>query len=99
IQTQYFLELTAGHYDLAYFENRLRVGLTHERIGLSPQWYLGAYDKYLQIVTDVLSIAYGRDYERFYRTSVSLTKVIFLHISIAIDAYTLSAQERLEQKN
>jgi signal transduction histidine kinase len=99
IQTQYFLELTAGQYDLAYFENRLRVGLTHERIGLSPQWYLGAYDKYLQIVTDVLSLSFGRDYERFYRTSVSLTKVIFLDMSLAIDAYTLSAQERLEQKN
>jgi hypothetical protein len=42
LQSKYFLELTAGRYDLAYFENRLRVGLAHERAGLSPQWYLGA---------------------------------------------------------
>src|ERR1041384_3559099 len=86
LQARYFAELTAGRYDLAYAENRVRVGLAHHRIGLSPEWYLGAYVKYLHISSDVLSNAYGRDYERFYQTMVSLTKVIYLDMGLALDA-------------
>src|SRR5574341_386721 len=37
-QTQYFLSLFDGDYSRSYFEQRLKIGLTHERIGLSPQW-------------------------------------------------------------
>ena len=95
LQTRYFQELTAGDYGRAYFENRLRVGDVHNRVGLSPEWYLGAYTKYLHIVSDVLSQAFGRDYERFFQTLVSLTKVINLDMSLAIDAYIHSAQVAL----
>jgi signal transduction histidine kinase len=98
-QTRYFNELTSGEYGVPYFENRLRVGQVHHRIGLSPEWYLGAYVKYLHIASDVLSNAFGRDYERFYQTIVSLTKVIYLDMGLALDAYHFSAQGVLESKN
>ncbi len=98
LQLQYFFELTSGCYDLAYFQNRLRVGATHHRVGLSPEWYVGAYLKYLHIVTDVLSTAFGRDQERFYQTLVSLTKVIYLDMGLALDVYHLSAQAKVGQK-
>jgi hypothetical protein len=42
LQRTYFSELTAGKYDIEYFENRLKVGQTHDRVGLAPEWYLGA---------------------------------------------------------
>ena len=99
LQTQYFIELSAGVYDLAYFENRLRVGQVHHRIGLSPEWYLGAYVKYLHIASDVLSSSFGRDYERYFQTIVSLTKVISLDQALAMDAYQHAAQETLEKTN
>lgn len=99
LQAQYFLELTSGHYDLAYFENRLRVGRAHNRIGLSPEWYLGAYVKYLHIASDVLSSAFGGDHERYYRTIVSLTKVIYLDMGLALDAYQFAAQESVQKKS
>ena len=95
LQTRYFQELTAGEYGAPYFENRLRVGAAHNRVGLSPVWYLGAYTKYLHIVTDVLRQAYGRDFDRFYQTLISLTKVINLDMGLAIDAYIHAAQETL----
>ena len=98
LQTRYFQELTAGDYGAAYFENRLRVGAVHNRVGLSPEWYLGAYTKYLHIVTDVLSQAFGRDYERFFQTLISLTKVINLDMSLAIDAYIHAAQDALASR-
>lgn len=98
IQTKYFLELTSGRYDLAYFENRLRVGLTHQRVGLEPEWYLGAYQRYLEIVGDVLRLGFEDDHERYFRTSIALSKIVFLDMSLAIDAYIFSAQESLASK-
>ena len=99
LQTEYFIQLTSGEYGVPYFENRLKVGQVHHRIGLSPEWYLGAYVKYLHIASDVLSNAFGRDYERFYQTIVSLTKLIYLDMGLALDAYHFSARGVLEEKN
>ncbi len=98
LQTRYFAELTAGDYGLAYFENRLRVGLVHHKVGLAPEWYMGAYDRYLQIVSDVLQRAFGGALERYVETMASLTKVIHLDMSLALEAYFLSAHDALEQR-
>ena len=98
VQTKYFLELTEGRYDLEYFENRLKVGLTHQRIGLAPQWYLGAYEKYFQIANEVLLEVFGGDRGRLLRICDALSKVIFLDMSLAIDAYTMSSSERLAEE-
>lgn len=40
-QSTYFKALVAGVYDRPYLEDRLRVGLVHAKVGLSPGWYLG----------------------------------------------------------
>ena len=44
-QLAYFQSLTSGNYDVDYFDNRLKVGLAHARIGLDTRWYIGAYRK------------------------------------------------------
>lgn len=43
--TQKYYLLTLGRHtdDPSYFEDRMRIGETHERVGLPHQWYLGAY--------------------------------------------------------
>src|SRR5690349_13931703 len=53
-QRDYFLGLFDGRCDLAYVEDRLRVGIAHERIGLSTKWYLGAYRRYLEAILGAL---------------------------------------------
>ncbi|MDD2929394.1 MAG: protoglobin domain-containing protein, partial [Sideroxydans sp.] len=49
-QTTYFDQLTQGHYDHNYVENRLHVGVVHQRVGLTPKWYMSAYCKYMSEV-------------------------------------------------
>jgi len=97
LQAKYFSELTSGKYDLAYFENRLRVGQAHHRIGLAPEWYLGASVKYLHVASDTLSQEFGKDYERYFQTVVSLTKVIYLDMGLALDAYHYSLHAAKQQ--
>ncbi len=98
-QRKYFEELTAGVYDLAYFENRLRVGQTHERVGLSPEWYLGAYNQYLQIVLEILGREFAKRTKELILSVGSLAKVIHLDMSLALDAYIFSARASLEGRN
>jgi rsbT co-antagonist protein RsbR len=85
MQRAYFVGLFSGKCDLAYVEDRLRVGAAHERIGLSPKWYLGAYRKYLQLLheklferlpADEAALAYG-----------SVLKIVSFDESLAIDTY------------
>jgi hypothetical protein len=44
-QRQYLLSLGQLGDDVEYAEARLRIGLTHERVGLKQTWYVGAYHK------------------------------------------------------
>src|SRR5258708_6145601 len=37
LQKEYFIRLTQGNYDREYFENRLKIGAVHARIGLDPK--------------------------------------------------------------
>src|SRR5207237_3144504 len=54
LQNSYFLGLFSGNYDLNYVRDRLRVGAAHERIGMSPKLYLGAYRRYLALIHERL---------------------------------------------
>jgi methyl-accepting chemotaxis protein len=97
VQSQYFKELFDGLYDETYIENRVAVGRTHERIGLSPQWYMGAYARYLNIMLPIILEALKDDSKVAGQRLQSLIKVIFLDMGLAIDTYIDALMEREEQ--
>ena len=86
-QREYFLSLTSGEYGAAYFEGRLRVGDAHQRMNLAPQWYLGTYCLYIRLLLPRLVAEFGSVPERLTAYLSSLTKVMFLDLGLAIDAY------------
>ena len=85
-QTRYFLSLFDGTIDLDYVENRLRIGSVHERIGVPPRWYLGAYSRYLRIVHEALQ-ANVTDPEHIAKGYASLEKLMHFDVALAMDAY------------
>jgi diguanylate cyclase (GGDEF)-like protein/PAS domain S-box-containing protein len=87
MQSAYFSSLSKGRYDREYVRNRITVGIVHQRIGLKPEWYLGAYNCYLALLMPVLWQITGRDFAQFSATLGALTKVIFFDIGIALDTY------------
>ena len=54
VQRRYLLSLADPALDSTYFEERRRIGETHDRIGLEPRWYLGAYALYLSQLIPVI---------------------------------------------
>jgi rsbT co-antagonist protein RsbR len=94
-QKEYFLRLTQGNYDAAYAVNRTRIGAVHERIGLPVKSYLGMYNFYLRAVATRLAGAYPKDPQRVLATFLSLMKLTFLDIGLAIDTYIYSRERTI----
>ena len=94
-QREYFLGLFAGKLDLAYVEDRLRVGAAHERIGLAPKWYLGAYRRYLQLLHDRLFQDLPADEASAGYSS--LLKIVSFDKALAIDTYIAANLETIER--
>ena len=93
LQREYFLRLTQGNYDLAYVRNRLKIGAVHERIGLPVKSYLGMYSFYLRAVAVRLMEASPKNPVEALNSFLSLMKLTFLDIGLAIDTY-ISSRER-----
>lgn len=93
-QGEYFLALFTGTLDLAYVEDRLRVGAAHERIGLSPKFYLGAYRRYLELILKYMTAEFP-DREELHANYVSIQKIVYFDVALAIDTYIAANLEAL----
>ncbi len=94
-QKEYFKDLTRGQYDRPYVENRLRIGMIHERIGLPLKTYLGMYSYYIRNVSNRLAEALREDPERAQRIFSSLVKIMFLDMGLAIDTYVFQRERTI----
>jgi rsbT co-antagonist protein RsbR len=98
LQKEYFLRLTQGEYGAEYVADRLRIGTVHERINLQPKWYLGAYNFYLRAVVSRLLQAFSRDPHKAISAFLSLMKLVFLDIGLAVDTYIHAREKTLRQQ-
>jgi len=97
-QARYFGTLLTGPYDEAYFEERLRIGFIHERVGLEPVWYIGSYGMYQDLVRRSLTGA-GHDPQVICRWLGALEKVVYLDMELALDAYFYSKNREILRAN
>jgi len=87
LQRQYFISLTQGEYGAAYLASRLRVGAVHKRIGLTPEWFMGAYSIYLELILPRVLRAFEYDRAKQASAVTALTKLITLDQQLALVAY------------
>ncbi|MBM3266234.1 MAG: STAS domain-containing protein [Candidatus Sericytochromatia bacterium] len=97
-QKAYFLRLTQGDYGRAYVEDRLRIGIVHERIGLPMKLYLGMYSWYLRAVGARILEAFPNDYRRAFDTYISLKKLVWFDIGLAIDTYIIQRESTIRMQ-
>ncbi len=98
-QREYLLRLVGGDYGPEYIAERLKIGLVHERIGLTPQWYLGAYSLYCSLIFPLIFDAYKDRPSQFVAIYTAFRKVVYLDIELAIESYVQAAAEKLEFAN
>lgn len=94
-QEAYFDRLIAGCYDLDYVQDRVNIGTTHHRIGLKPQWYIGAYHYYLAWLLPEIQQQLANDQAVCIDTIQAVIKVMLFDMELAVDAYFQADHEML----
>lgn len=93
-QRVYWLSLADGTIDHVFIDNRIRIGAVHSRIGLTTDWYLGAYMSYLDIATDVLRRVIP---DKWQTVVYALTKMFNLDAQFVLEAYNQHEQYRIQE--
>ncbi len=87
-QEKHWIEaMLRGRYDNAYFLKTERIGCAHARMGLTPNWYIGAYNFILNQFSDAICNHCQEDSKRALALIQSLTKIVFLDIDLVIHTY------------
>ena len=95
-QRQYLLSLGLSADCVEYAEGRLRIGFTHERVGLKQKWYLGAYHKLFELILQRLAVRYPGDASRLSSLALTLNKIITLDEIFVVETYYNATTQRLE---
>jgi len=98
-QAQYFVSLVDPDLDADYVEGRFRIGLTHERIGLEPAWYLGAYSIFQSELDRIAARHFASDARALAVVRSVLSKRLLLDIQIAMESYITKSEEGLDSLN
>jgi len=86
-QQKYFDSLTKANINLDYVRDRQRIGVIHQKIGLLPRWYIGAFSRYIDGLLPYIHEASEQDTGTLLSTIAALLKVVFLDMSLAIDGF------------
>ena len=92
-QKRYLLSLVTGPYDRAYEEGRRRIGQVHAQLGLTLEWYFGAYALYLSLLHPLIFEKFRNQPDKYVAVRIALTKVIFLDMQLALEAYIEKSSE------
>lgn len=88
----YIYELFEGIYDSIYVDKRLRIGMVHHRIGVSPKLYISAISQ-LEILLCRLIDNADNSYipeENKHKTNEALRKLLKLDTELVFDTYIFS---------
>ncbi|MCE9544998.1 MAG: hypothetical protein K8T25_05690 [Planctomycetia bacterium] len=96
-QEAHFESMLEAHWNDEYVRDRNRVGQTHAEVGLSPQYFIGAYNQYLQHALRAFAEQGGESAQRYVEQILPLVKVIFLDIGLSLDAYFSQSTQRLRE--
>jgi signal transduction histidine kinase len=98
-QRKYLISLTDPIIDSDYMQQRVRIGSTHERVGLETRWYLGAYALYFSLLIPVIREALKPDEQQILLASTALMKRLEFDAEIAIMQYTDRREQDLRRLN
>ncbi|HYD31368.1 MAG TPA: globin-coupled sensor protein, partial [Azospirillaceae bacterium] len=88
LQKQHWVRnVFTGTFDDAYMAQVIQIGQTHQRIGLEPRWYTGAYCFILNRLIDIASQAYRKKPEKLAMALQAINKAVFLDMDLATSVY------------
>lgn len=78
-----WLELAASEFDRPYAASRARIGVVHERLGVTPQWYLAGVARQL----GALVRAVAERHDDYVPVVDALVRAVAFDLTFVMDAY------------
>jgi ABC-type transporter Mla subunit MlaD len=86
-QGSHWARLFSGRFDDAYFNGVRTIGLTHNKIGLEPRWYIGGYNFVLSQLTALAVKAHRWSPAKAAATVTAINCAVMLDMDLAISVY------------
>jgi|JI10StandDraft_1071094.scaffolds.fasta_scaffold56213_3 hypothetical protein len=86
-QTAHWEGLFSGRFDQAYFDSVRAVGQAHNRIGLAPRWYIGAYGFVLRQLLLLASKHHPIARSQSAHLCGAITTAVMLDMDLSISTY------------
>lgn len=86
-QTAHWEGLFSGRFDTAYFDSVRAVGRAHNRIGLAPRWYIGAYSFVLRQLLQLASKTHPLARNQAAHLSGAIATAVMLDMELSISTY------------
>ncbi|MBB6673683.1 globin-coupled sensor protein [Cohnella nanjingensis] len=93
-QRWYFMTMVEGKIDMDFIEKRLHVGSMHSRIGLTTNWYLGTYMRYLDIAVQNFKRVAP---DEWMSIVLALSKMFNLDSQLVLEAYERDEKRKIER--
>ncbi len=94
MQQQYLRSLGVNFHAPGYFEDRLRVGVTHSRINMPPRLYECAYTKLKQLIVERIPVSMDKENRNSLRGF--LDRIISLDMALALESYFQSRIDTMQ---
>ncbi|MAM95203.1 globin-coupled sensor protein [Parvibaculum sp.] len=86
-QAAHWARLFAGTFDDTYMKSVHTIGLTHNRIGLEPRWYIGGYKFVLNRLVEIAVKKYRWSPGQLSDVLCAVNTAVCLDMDLAISAY------------
>jgi methyl-accepting chemotaxis protein len=96
-QAEYFTQIFEGaeeNWGVAYFERRLNVGSTHDRINLPFKWYIGSYPEFQRLTGNYLRKTF-KDHKKVTAAEYAINKVFNYDMQGIGDAFLMNTLETM----
>jgi hypothetical protein len=97
-QKKHWVEsLFIGKYDDAFYERTSRIGRAHARIGLTPNWYIGGYNRMLCEFIGLIYRHYADKTDEAISLIQAVSKIIYLDMDLVINCYLDAKDESIRR--
>lgn len=97
-QKQHWMEsLFIGKYDNTFYEKTSDIGRAHARIGLTPNWYIGSYNRMLCAFIDLIYQHYADKTDEAISIIQAVSKIIYLDMDLVINCYLDAKDESIRR--
>jgi len=97
-QLRYFKELISAELNDDYIADRRRIGSIHERTGVTPTLYIGAYAFYLNRLANIVLERMKENAETAFPLLLSLFKFAHFDMALALETYVDTREETIQAR-